>query len=84
MPHIDVAMAASLHSGWLASRDIGADVQNVGHSFSSWDNCMAASYCKLVNAIPYHQSQTNSEQMACHCCDYNSRPYRSLRHLLYC
>jgi hypothetical protein len=46
MPQIDVAMAASLRSGSLFSRDIATTASNVGQSFSSWDNCMNAPYCK--------------------------------------
>lgn len=66
MPSIDVAMARSLQGGaWgtlktslarsvatdLASRDVGQKVEDVKTALSSWDNCMAASFCKYVFRI---------------------------------
>lgn len=57
MPSIDANMARSLRGGvWgsiasglranLESRQIENTVNEVGETFSSWDNCMAQSYCK--------------------------------------
>ena len=57
MPSVDVAMARSLRGGvWgsissslassLAPRDIVGQVNDVKTAFSSWDNCMQATYCK--------------------------------------
>ncbi|CAG8983333.1 hypothetical protein HYALB_00007461 [Hymenoscyphus albidus] len=54
MPHITTAMERSLRRGlgdyffgsFLGRRAITDDVNNVKNSFSSWDNCMQASYCK--------------------------------------
>jgi hypothetical protein len=50
MPRVDAAMAASLveRGGWLVRRSVSSEVSSVKESFSSWDNCMAASYCKYV------------------------------------
>jgi hypothetical protein len=66
MPHISVAMARSLGSGWLASRDIAGDVTNVKNSFSSWDGCMAATYCKSVSPSSTSYDRTDVGQVACH------------------
>ncbi|KAH7376059.1 hypothetical protein B0T11DRAFT_16335 [Plectosphaerella cucumerina] len=57
MPSVDVAMARSLRGGiWgsiaaglaknIESRQITETVSEVGEAFSSWDNCMARSFCK--------------------------------------
>ncbi|TLD13243.1 uncharacterized protein PgNI_03922 [Pyricularia grisea] len=57
MPSIDVAMARSLGEGTmglvvaslrpvLESRGITDSANDIKNSFSSWDNCMAATYCK--------------------------------------
>lgn len=59
MPSIDDAMKASLRRGVadvvvdavksaaaVVKRHSSRDVSSVENSFSSWDNCMAADYCK--------------------------------------
>lgn len=57
MPSIDVAMARSLGGramGLVAAslrpvldrRGITDSANDIKNSFSSWDNCMAATYCK--------------------------------------
>ncbi|KAN0121689.1 hypothetical protein V8E51_000015 [Hyaloscypha variabilis] len=53
MPHITTAMERSVRRGVgdiivasLRSRDIISEASTVKNSFSSWSNCMAASYCK--------------------------------------
>lgn len=61
MPSVDVAMARSVKEGFLDllaasirpgidSRDVITDAQghitDVKTAFSSWDNCMNASFCK--------------------------------------
>ncbi|KAE9382238.1 hypothetical protein N431DRAFT_17902 [Stipitochalara longipes BDJ] len=53
MPHISTAMERSVRRGVgdiivasLRSRDIIGEASTVKNSFSSWSNCMAASYCK--------------------------------------
>ncbi|ELR10321.1 hypothetical protein VC83_07952 [Pseudogymnoascus destructans] len=56
MPTIDVAMARSVPQEMLLGlqrRDLQASANNVKTSFSSWDNCMKATYCKwpIIAAI---------------------------------
>ncbi|KAL2271283.1 hypothetical protein VTJ83DRAFT_654 [Remersonia thermophila] len=57
MPAVDVAMARSLRGGvldlFVASlrpaverRSLTDQINDVGTAFSSWDNCMQATYCK--------------------------------------
>ncbi|KAK3337234.1 hypothetical protein B0T19DRAFT_396877 [Cercophora scortea] len=57
MPAIDVAMQRSLKEGFLEllaaslrpaleRRDIQGQITDVKTAFSSWDNCMKATYCK--------------------------------------
>ncbi|KAK3695114.1 hypothetical protein B0T22DRAFT_93866 [Podospora appendiculata] len=57
MPAIDVAMQRSLKDGFLEllaaslrpgleRRDIQGQITDVKTAFSSWDNCMKATYCK--------------------------------------
>lgn len=54
MPHITTAMRKSVGEGVrdvllrsvLGKRDITGEVNNVKTTFSSWDNCMAKTYCK--------------------------------------
>ncbi|KAL2756292.1 hypothetical protein ACRALDRAFT_2027856 [Sodiomyces alcalophilus JCM 7366] len=57
MPSVDVAMARSLRGGvWgsivsgisadLQARQITETINDVSTAFSSWDNCMAVSWCK--------------------------------------
>jgi hypothetical protein len=49
MPTIDVAMARNGSREMLAGlgrRDIATTANNVKTSFSSWSNCMKATYCK--------------------------------------
>ncbi|TVY40861.1 hypothetical protein LOCC1_G005179 [Lachnellula occidentalis] len=54
MPHITQAMQRSvgdrvgniMFSSLLGKRSITGDAGNVQNSFSSWDNCMKATYCK--------------------------------------
>lgn len=54
MPHITTAMEWSRRRGigeilvasLLKKRSITGDASNVQNSFSSWSNCMAATYCK--------------------------------------
>lgn len=45
----------------LNRRDIISDtsnsVNNVKHTFSSWDNCMQANYCKYVDSRDIHGIQ---------------------------
>jgi hypothetical protein len=56
MPHITVAMRGSVRRGvgdifldsLLGRRSITGEVSSVKNTFSSWDNCMAKTYCKLV------------------------------------
>ncbi|TVY52817.1 hypothetical protein LCER1_G004405, partial [Lachnellula cervina] len=56
MPHITQAMQRSVgdkvgnivFSSLLGKRSITDSVGNVKNSFSSWDNCMAATYCKCA------------------------------------
>ncbi len=38
----------------LLRRDISSEVTNVKDSFSSWDKCMDATYCKFVDLSPTH------------------------------
>jgi len=60
MPHITMAMQRSVRRGvgdiffdsLLGKRSITSDVSSVKNTFSSWDNCMAQSYCKYVSPIP--------------------------------
>jgi hypothetical protein len=55
MPHIREAMAGSLRRGVLEilqRRDIASSAADVKNSFSSWDNCMNAAYCKFVSPFP--------------------------------
>ncbi|OBT58270.1 hypothetical protein VE04_01558 [Pseudogymnoascus sp. 24MN13] len=56
MPTIDVAMARSVSREMLLglqNRDLADSANNVKTSFSSWDNCMKATYCKwpIIAAI---------------------------------
>lgn len=66
MPSIDVAMARSLRGGFLdlvsasvrpavESRDAISNaqgkVQDFKTAFSSWDNCMQASFCKYAALV---------------------------------
>ncbi|KAK0618200.1 hypothetical protein B0T17DRAFT_509750 [Bombardia bombarda] len=57
MPAVDVAMRRSLRGGFLdllaaslrpalQRRDIQGEITDVKMAFSSWDNCMQATYCK--------------------------------------
>ncbi|KAH8647563.1 hypothetical protein BGZ60DRAFT_226883 [Tricladium varicosporioides] len=54
MPHITTAMQWSRRRGvgdiildsLLGRRDVVAQASSVANSFSSWDNCMKAAYCK--------------------------------------
>jgi hypothetical protein len=57
MPAIDVAMEQSLRRGFLdlfvatlrpaiERRDVVQQITDVKTAFSSWDNCMLATYCK--------------------------------------
>jgi hypothetical protein len=57
MPAVDVAMERSLRRGFLdlfvatlrpalERRDVVGQITDVKTAFSSWDNCMQASYCK--------------------------------------
>lgn len=49
MPTIDVAMARSIPREMLLGlqqRGIADQANDVKTSFSSWDNCMKATYCK--------------------------------------
>jgi hypothetical protein len=55
MPHITTAMERSMRRRVgdvivvsLRPRDIIGEASTVKNSFSSWDNCMKASYCKSV------------------------------------
>jgi hypothetical protein len=43
---------ADVALGGLFRKDITSEVSGVKNSFSSWDNCMAATYCKYVALIP--------------------------------
>lgn len=65
MPHITTAMHRSLRRGvgdimlnsLVGKRTITGEADNVKNTFSSWDNCMAKTYCKFVslfalNALP--------------------------------
>jgi hypothetical protein len=60
MPHITQAMQRSVgvkagnivFDALLGERSITDSVKNVKNSFSSWDNCMAATYCKYVTQTP--------------------------------
>jgi hypothetical protein len=62
MPHITTAMERSMRrsvvdyalGGLLGKRDIVGEVNSVKNTFSSWDNCMAQSYCKSVSRSPPH------------------------------
>ena len=63
MPHITTSMQRSVRPGigemlfdsLLGKRGITDEVNNVKDSFSSWDNCMNATYCKFV--APYRVSR---------------------------
>lgn len=48
MPSIEDAMKASLRRGVaeILKRDVSSTISSTESTFSSWDNCMAASYCK--------------------------------------
>jgi hypothetical protein len=54
MPHITAAMHRSVRRGvsdivfdsLLGRRSITGEVDSVKNTFSSWDNCMAKTYCK--------------------------------------
>lgn len=57
MPAVDVAMERSLRRGFLdlfvatlrpalERRDIMGQITDAKTAFSSWDNCMQASFCK--------------------------------------
>jgi hypothetical protein len=57
MAAVEVAMRRSLREGFvdllvaslrpaLARRDLEGQVADVKSAFSSWDNCMEATYCK--------------------------------------
>jgi hypothetical protein len=61
MPAVDVAMERSLRGGFLdllaASlrpalhrRDLAGQITDVRLAFSSWDNCMQATFCKYVGS----------------------------------
>jgi len=39
-------LVASLRPALEPRQDLQGSVDNVKNSFSSWDNCMAATYCK--------------------------------------
>ncbi|CCD45249.1 hypothetical protein BofuT4_uP050390.1 [Botrytis cinerea T4] len=66
MPHITTAMEWSRRRGigeilvdsFLRKRSITGDVTSVKDSFSSWSNCMAATYCKFVAPSPLAHSIT--------------------------
>lgn len=49
-------MSPILHtaSALLWPRDISQDVDNVKHTFSSWDTCMDKNYCKYVGVVRCH------------------------------
>jgi hypothetical protein len=60
MPAVDVAMERSLRRGFLdlfvaslrpalERRGLSDQVSDVKTAFSSWDNCMAVTYCKYVS-----------------------------------
>ncbi|KFY99995.1 hypothetical protein V498_00363 [Pseudogymnoascus sp. VKM F-4517 (FW-2822)] len=59
MPTIDVAMARSVPRAMLLGlqqRGLAESANDVKTSFSSWDNCMQATYCKwpiIAAIIPY-------------------------------
>lgn len=54
--HIETAMRRSVRRGvsdiffdsLLGRRDVTTSISNVKSAFSSWDNCMKATYCKSV------------------------------------
>ncbi|PVH75820.1 hypothetical protein DL98DRAFT_426849 [Cadophora sp. DSE1049] len=62
MPHITTSMQRSVRRGigeilfdsLLGKRGITDEVNNVKDSFSSWDNCMNATYCKFVTLPPQY------------------------------
>lgn len=110
MPSVDVAMARSLRGGvWgsiaesldmsLAPRAIGDGVKDkateVKTAFSSWDNCMEATYCKYVGpllrpSLPGHHREVRSlanlpavSQMASYRRHHYRQPYPLLRRLVY-
>ncbi|TVY83500.1 hypothetical protein LSUE1_G002786 [Lachnellula suecica] len=59
MPHIKHAMERSVRvkvadivfDALLGRRDVTDNITNVKNSFSSWDNCMNASYCNTANVF---------------------------------
>jgi hypothetical protein len=75
MPHITTAMERSMRrsvvdyalGGLLGRRDIVGEVNSVKNTFSSWDNCMAQSYCKSVSrsAPQVHANQFPDGPSSC-------------------
>ncbi|PQE27482.1 hypothetical protein CJF31_00009100 [Rutstroemia sp. NJR-2017a BVV2] len=65
MPHITTAMEWSRRRGigetmldsFIRRRSVSGEISSVKDSFSSWSNCMAATYCKLVHPFTYLQLQ---------------------------
>ncbi|SPO00878.1 uncharacterized protein DNG_03626 [Cephalotrichum gorgonifer] len=98
MPTIDVAMARSLRGGvWgsiaeglqssIAPRDVVGDIKNKASdaklAFSSWDNCMQATYCKwpviaiiVVGSLILFSICLKCCGNCCGCCD----PPKGARH----
>lgn len=105
MPSIDVAMVRSLRGGvtGILARsleqafvrrsiisDAESNITDVKTAFSSWDNCMAAVYCKYVHLLfPFlffsHVSlrTADSPQMARDRCHHHRRSNHLLRDLVH-
>lgn len=65
MPAVDVAMERSLRRGFLdllagslrpalERKDLQGQITDVKTAFSSWGNCMQASFCKYVSLSASH------------------------------
>jgi len=60
MPHISTAMHRSVRRGvgdivldsLLGGRDVVSEADSIKNTFSSWDNCMAKTYCKYASLNP--------------------------------
>lgn len=66
-----------------------SSISSVKESFSSWDNCMAAVYCKYAHiplpltARALDSALTYFQQMACDRSNHNRRPHHHLRDLVH-
>ena len=56
-------------AAFLYTRGLVSDAQSAGDTFTSWDKCMAKTYCKYVLNNTSVLYQSNGAQVACYCRD---------------